>query len=236
MGKWIYEKIKIYINCFLEIIFPKPEFCSGCGRELKEFNSYRLCPLCLSRISAFNNNNINNLTVNIDNQSIKLAYDKVIISCYYEGLVREMVHRLKYKDKREIAITIAAIMADNIKKEKLPYDYIVPVPISRKKLKKRGYNHINIICVELSEILNIPVIICIDRVKDTDPQVLFNAYDRWYNVKDCFKCNCNINGKRILLVDDILTSGATAHFCSQEIKKAGAICVTVFSFAKSNLQ
>lgn len=235
MGERLFEKIKVYVNCFLEIIFPKPEICSGCGRELKEFDIYRLCPSCLSKISAFNNN-VNNLIINVDNQSIKLAYDKVIISCYYEGLAREMVHRLKYKDKREIAVTIAAIMADNIRKEKIPYDVIVPVPISKKKLKKRGYNHVHIISLELSEILNIPVINCIDRVKDTDPQVLFNAHDRWYNVKDCFKCNSNVNGKRILLVDDIITSGATAHFCSQEIKKAGAICVTVFSFAKSNLQ
>jgi competence protein ComFC len=233
MGKWLSEKIKQYVMCLLDIIFPRVEFCTGCGRELKEYNKYRLCPLCFSKILYYDKTSENKI---IYNGNCNIAYDDLIISCYYEGLVRDMVHKLKYKDKREIAVTIAAIISECIDKKYYKYDYIVPVPISKAKLRKRGYNHTELIGKELSMILHIPLLNCIERYRDTKPQVLFNKHDRWYNVKDCFKCICSTAGKKVLLLDDIITSGATAHFCAEEIKSAGASSVIVISFAKSNLQ
>lgn len=233
MGERIFKKIKIWLGYLLDIIFPLPELCNGCGRELKEYSHFKLCPMCLSKVSIYHKNNNNEIG---DNEDIRVAYDDCIVACNYDGLVREMVHKIKYKDKREIAITIAAIMADNIKKEKLDYDYIVPVPISSKKLKKRGYNHMKLVVLELTTWLKIPVLDCLSRTRETKPQVLLNVNDRWYNVMDCFICNDIIYGKRILLVDDIITTGATAHYCAKELKTAGAEYVTVFSFAKSNLQ
>jgi competence protein ComFC len=233
MGKWIFEKIKQYINCLLDIVFPRVEFCTGCGRELKEYNKYRLCPLCYSKILFYNKVN-DNKVINSEHESA--AYDDLIISCYYEGIIREMVHKLKYKDKREVAVTIAVIISECINEKYYKYDFIVPVPISKVKLRKRGYNHTELIGLELSKILNIPLLNCIERYRDTKPQVLFNMHDRWYNVKDCFKCICSIPGKKVLLIDDIITSGATAHFCAEEIKSGGASSITVISFAKSNLQ
>jgi competence protein ComFC len=233
MGKWIFEKIKYVYNCLLDIIFPRVEFCTGCGRELKEFNKYRLCPSCYSKISYYDINREEKLK---NNENINRDYENLIIACYYEGLVRELVHKLKYKDRREIAVTIAAILSDCIDEKYLSYDYIIPVPISKSKLKKRGYNHTELIGAELSNILNIPLLKGLERYKDTKPQVLFNILERWYNVKDCFKCICTTEGKKILLLDDIITSGATAHFCAKEIRSTGANSITVISFAKSNLQ
>lgn len=227
MGKWLSEKIGLCMECFIEIIFPKPSSCSGCGRELIKFDKYRLCSECFGKIKKYEAEGENVIT--------DTDFDNVIISCCYEGLVREMIHKIKYKDKREIALTIAALMADEVNGAYLNYDLIVPVPISLKKLKKRGYNHVYIIARELSELIKVPVLDCIRRVKDTEPQILFNSIERWYNVKDCFEIDTNLYAKKILLLDDVITTGATAHYCAAEIKKAGAAKVTVCSFARSNL-
>ena len=161
------------------------------------------------------------------------AYDKEIVACCYEGIVKEMIYKIKYKDKRDVAITIGAVLADNLKQQDTAYDFIVPVPISSKKRSSRGYNHTSLIARELASLVNIKVLECLIRIKDTKPQVLFNGSDRWYNVKGCFKCIENIENKRILLVDDIITTGATAHFCAEALKANGASSVTVIAFAKS---
>lgn len=232
MGKRVFEKIVIYFSCLMDIIFPRAESCNGCGRIMKTPNKYRLCDPCFSRIKLYNAKEEDKWA----NSGIsRIECEDVVISCHYEGLARDMVHELKYKDKREVAVSLAALISDKIDKKYLSYDYIVPVPISRKKMKKRGYNHISLIAAELSYVLNIPVLNCIERIKDTKPQVLFNMYDRWYNVKDCFKSICSTEGKKILLLDDIITTGATAHFCVEEIRASGATSITVVTFAKSNL-
>jgi competence protein ComFC len=233
MGKWIVKEIKHYFEAFLDVVFPIPQLCNGCGRELKGYNNFKLCSICLDRICYYDENDENN---NGEHRGRELAFDDCVIACSYEGLVREMIHRIKYKDKREIAITIAAIMAHKNKGNIAKYHYIVPVPISNRKLKKRGYNHTKLIATELSSYFNIPVLDCLIRIRDTQPQVLFNTNDRWYNVEDCFKCNQTLLGKKIILVDDIVTTGATANFCAVELKKSGAESVIVFSFAKSILQ
>lgn len=232
MGKRIFEEIKIYCGYLLDIIFPIPEFCTTCGRELKEYNKFKLCNRCLGYVIYYNDGG----NIIIGNEAQGVAYDNTIIACSYEGLVRELIHAIKYKDKRECAITIAAILSHTLEEISSNYDFIVPVPISSRKLKKRGYNHMKLVAIQLSQHIKIPVSDCLIRVKDTKPQVLFNAQDRWYNVEGCFKCAQPLVDKEILLLDDIITSGATAHFCAEELKKAGAKSVTVLSFAKSNLQ
>lgn len=233
MGKWIYKEIKYCIKCFLDLIYPRPETCCGCGRELRHYSSLMLCEGCVNKISFYNDRAEDIFKSNPNNN---IAYDSFGIACDYEGLVRDMIHRIKYKDKRENAITIAGIMAARLTDKTLKFDCIVPVPISKKKMKKRGYNHIKLIAQELSGALHIPVFDCLERIKDTDPQVLFNRENRWYNVKGCFICNLSMIDKRTLLIDDIITTGATAHFCAEELKKAGAKSVTVYAFAKSNLK
>jgi competence protein ComFC len=227
MGKRILKKIKHYFEALLDIIFPIPQVCNGCGRELKEYNNFKLCPVCIGKVCYYDENDNNH------KEHSEVAYDRCIVACTYEGIVREMVHKIKYKDKREIAITIAAIMADRNIDNIGEFDYLVPVPISNRKLKKRGYNHTKLIALELKSYLNIPVLDCLIRIRDTQPQVLFNTSDRWYNVKDCFKCNQAMQGKKIILIDDIVTTGATANYCALELKKSGAESVIMFSFAKS---
>lgn len=142
-----------------------------------------------------------------------------------------MIHGLKYKDRRNTAYTMAAMIWEIVDKSQYKFDLIVPVPIHRKKLKKRGYNQSELIAKELSNIMNIPHLNVIERVKNTPAQVLFNGDMRWYNVKDAFKCIINLEGKSILLVDDVITTGATMCFCTEQLKEAGAKFVGAAAFA-----
>lgn len=145
-----------------------------------------------------------------------------------------MVHGLKYKDKRNTAYTMAAMIWEIIDKIDIEFDLIVPVPIHNRKLKKRGYNQSELIAVELSNIMNIPHLNAIERIRNTPSQVLFNGDMRWYNVKDAFECIISIKGKSILLVDDVITTGATMCFCAEALKNAGARHITAAAFAGSD--
>jgi competence protein ComFC len=165
--------------------------------------------------------------------NLKVCFDDCLSVCLYEGLARELVHRLKYNDKREIAFTMAAMMHEAVLGEKVKFDYIVPVPISKKRMKKRGYNHAELIGRELSDITGVSIINTLERIKDTSSQVLLNVDERWYNVKGAFKHMNDLTDKYILLIDDVITTGATAHYCAEELKAAGAKKVTVVTFART---
>jgi ComF family protein len=159
------------------------------------------------------------------------GFDLCIHPCAFEGAARDMVHRLKYKDKRDAAITMAAMIKEIVIKNGLKIDLIVPVPIHKKRLKKRGYNQSQLIAEELSNILNISHANVLERVKDTPSQVLFNGDMRWYNVKDAFRCMADVSGKSILLVDDVITTGATMISCGEVLITSGAAFLTAAAFA-----
>lgn len=238
MGDGLCKKIRVFIGCFLDIIFPVPCVCSQCGRVLKEFNRLFLCSGCLTQLKKSNNpfktwEEFSGGRFSVYN-TLNTGFDMCFYPCAYHGLVRDMIHGLKYKDKRNTAYTMAAMIKEVIDKSCIIFDLIVPVPIHSKKLKKRGYNQSELIARELSNIMNIPHINAIERIKNTPSQVLFNGDMRWYNVKDAFECVINLEGKSVLIVDDVITTGATMCFCAEQLKKAGAKLVGAAAFAGSD--
>lgn len=196
--------------------------CSGCYSELKRSqNSFRTWnEFQAGRFQIYD--------------TLSTSFDVCFYPCIYEGKVRDMIHSIKYKDKRSTAYTMAAMIFEILDKNPAKFDIIVPVPIHRKKLRKRGYNQSELIAKELSNIMNIPHINAIERVRNTPSQVLFNGDMRWYNVKDAFKCVINLEGKSVLLVDDVITTGATMCFCAEQLKNAGAKLVGAAAFAGSD--
>lgn len=174
------------------------------------------------------------LTGNVLFDSIIMrGFDISLCCCLYEGAAREMVHKLKYNGKTSIALSMAGMMFDVIKRERPEFDIIVPVPVHKKRITKRGYNQSYLISTELSNLTGKPCMDILKRIKDTPSQILFNVEDRWYNVKDAFICTSNLNGKSVLLVDDVVTTGATVSFCSGCLKNSGASKVAVMSFART---
>lgn len=109
-------------------------------------------------------------------------------------------------------------------------DLILPVPIHRTRLSWRGFNQAEILCRRLPEHLVQPGIV---RTRRTPPQVKLSAEKRMNNLQNAFRCNLNLKGKRVLLVDDVFTTGATTSACAQVLKQAGASWVGVAVLAVS---
>ncbi|QCX33927.1 ComF family protein [Caloramator sp. E03] len=239
MGERIYKKIGFFITCFLDIIFPKASYCTVCKRILIDNKNF-ICSGCLTQI-RFANHQCRRCGEIIDSfpckncYSFKGFYDEVYSVCLYEGLARDMILRLKYKDDRDISITMAYLIYDILYKNNVCYDFITYVPSSKVRDRKRGYNHSKLIAIEISNITGKPVKDILIRIKDTKPQVLFDGDARWYNVKDVFKCEEPVDNKVVLLVDDVVTTGATVSYCAKSLKEKGAKKVIVASFAKSTL-
>lgn len=220
LGKGVCEAI----DALFYILFPETKYCLNCGRLQEE--KFGLCTFCYTEI----------LKIKLSKSvvyayPIEVAFDEVYSVFKYDKVAKDIVRRLKYKEKVELSKVIAFFMKDTIDENKIKFDLIVPIPISKKRLKLRGYNQALLIAKELSKLTFIPFKDCIEKIKDTKSQTLFKEENRWYNVKGAFDCKEDLQGKTILLVDDVFTTGATAHYASEALKKCKAKKVIVLTFA-----
>jgi len=154
----------------------------------------------------------------------------------FEGVVREAVHALKYRNQRVLSQYLAGLMADYLCHNHIPGEVLVPVPLHRRRLRERGYNQSSLLARELANIVRLPIlenVLC--RVKDSLPQVKAASVDaRHQNVKGAFICQSDgrIKGKSVLVIDDVCTSGATLEACAAALKIAGATSVWGLTFAR----
>jgi ComF family protein len=117
----------------------------------------------------------------------------------------------------------------------LPHDdLIVPVPVHLNRLRQREFNQTALIARHLSKIIHIPLeLYALRKVRDTAPQVQMNREKRLKNLKKAFQADDIVSGKHILLIDDVITTGATAKACATSLIKAGAVEVTIAAVAYS---
>jgi len=147
-----------------------------------------------------------------------------------------MLLSFKYGGKTFIGEKLAQIMADRLETEELETDLIIPVPMHRKKQKKRGYNQAEIIAVRLAKKLRVPYSGgLLLRTEYTAAMSRLTPEERRMNIENAFKVPAyargRIAGKRILLVDDIYTTGSTVDSCSRALMTTGAREVRVITFA-----
>lgn len=147
----------------------------------------------------------------------------------YNGYARKIVRGFKYSDKRYLASLMAQEMAKGISGE---CDYITYVPLHKKRRKRRGFDQAEQLAKALSENTGIPFIKALERKRNTPTQTKLNAKEREENMAGAFESVCKVTGKA-LLVDDVLTTGATAYECAKVLKKAGSDSVFVLTFARS---
>ena len=156
----------------------------------------------------------------------------------FEGLAREAVHQLKYKNIRCLAAPLAGEMACYLGHNPLPADLIIPVPLHLKRLRERGYNQSELVAAQLGTVLGLEVDhTSLKRVLDTRPQVsMARAVHRRKNMAGAFQCQeGTVHLRRILLIDDVATSGATISNCALSLKKAGASSVWGLTIAREVL-
>ena len=199
-------------DCFDEINFIK-NGCKQCGKPLTDFYKKEKCPVCETK---------------------EYNFTKALSCVEYTDNIHKLLQNYKYKRKTYIGYHIAQIMKDKLKYEGVDFDYITYVPLSKEKLRKRGYNQAYIIAKNLSKLYDKPIIDVLGRKKDTRPLYDLEKRDRETELKDVFTINQEITKivkKDILLVDDIFTSGATSNEIAKTLMKNEVKNIYVITFA-----
>ena len=146
----------------------------------------------------------------------------------FNGIIRQAIHEIKYRNLRALVPPLAGFLYDYLVKNPILGEVLVPVPLHRKRWRERGYNQSALLAQELGRLSGLPVVAdCLVRHSYTPPQARSNGVsERHKNVADAFKCLDGVfQGKQVLLLDDVSTSGATLNACARALKAAGAATV-----------
>jgi len=153
----------------------------------------------------------------------------------FEEVIRKAVHEFKYKHLKALSFCLAELLADYLNIHNLTGDMLIPVPLHHQRLRERGYNQSLLISRDLGKLIMMPVLAdYLVRVKEVRPQVkTATVQERWNNVADAFICQGGkVYDKRIILIDDVCTSGATLESCAVALKRKGAISVWGLTIAR----
>lgn len=156
--------------------------------------------------------------------------------CLFEGPVREAVHRLKYRGQRALAEPLGGLMADWWERRGAEVDLIVPVPLHPKRLRERGYNQAALLAKVMARHVGRPLADdgVLVRVRHTRSQMELGEAQRRRNVIGAFRADeVGVRGRRVLLVDDVCTTGATLEACTDALRAAGAVEVRAFTLART---
>ena len=150
----------------------------------------------------------------------------------YEGVGKEIVHALKYRGYTGVADRLAAPLMAGVLDEGHRFDAVVPVPLHRSRLRRRGFNQAELLARGVARRINAPVSDTLEVVRRTRDQVDLSASERRENVAGAFTSRCRLRG-RILLVDDVFTTGATMSSCAEGLLRAGAREVDALSLCRT---
>lgn len=205
------------LNDFFNLIFPK--LCCACNSALLK-NERIICTSCTVSLPK------TNFHTDKENPVNEIFWGRVAIemaTSFYlfskKSKVQRLLHSLKYKGVKDVGTVVGQLFGFELNESKYykKIDFIVPVPLHKNKLKKRGYNQSEWIANGLSKSMGVPVNIdSLYRKEDSQTQTKKSRYKRWENVGEIFDLsNEDLQGKRILLVDDVVTTGATIEACAQ---------------------
>ncbi len=213
-----------------------PHTCMGCGNDIIANDSI-LCLRCISNLPHTNfeklpGNPVENIfrgRVLIHAASSQLYFSK-------GHLVQYLIHQLKYKGNKEAGEHLGAVMGKALLQSGRfgNIDYLIPLPLYADKEFKRGYNQAEVICNGMSNAMQVPVHAKnVIRRKYTDTQTKKHRTERWENVEDSFSVlhPGKLQGKNILLVDDVITTGATLEACAQSLLKIPAVTISLATLA-----
>lgn len=212
-----------------------PASCVGCGKQ-----GEALCSDCLFDIRRIGNHVCEICGKNLINKRIcsrclrlKPNFDAMRAVAWYEGTIRNAIHQLKYQREIGLAFELSKILIDYYQNLAWSFDLVAPIPLNENRQKERGYNQSALLALPLALYYGAkfqPQMIV--RIKDTPSQVGLSIQERRQNVHKAFKADSRlVSGKHILLVDDVITTGATMDSAASALKEAGAKKVYCLSLA-----
>ena len=239
--KNIKSKFKKFFNKVLNIFFPEKLKCIFCSDDVPNFDEKPYCEECESVIPFNNGHKCKICDMEILGQGEvcdfckknKRDFDRAYSPFKYENEVRKVVLNFKSKNAKYLAEPMARMMLKDMPESMKNFDLIIPVPSSQKTIKERGYNQSELLAREIGRITGIEVNSeILIKHKETQAQKELSFSQRKNNLKDAFKLisRKELKDKNILLVDDVMTTCATANLCGSLLKRhCNKVYVVVFA-------
>ncbi len=231
-------KLKGISNYCLSLFFPVS--CVGCGKDL--INEGGLCQECLGKIKYRKEPYCHKCGKNEEAgflcsqcRNIKYYFERIYVCSLYEGTMRKCIHSFKYKGKRILQQPLGKLLITyiNEKVDLEKIDCLVPVPLFKSQIKRRGFNQVDLLTKKIGKHFSKPQIVNnLIRVKRTSPQFNLNRKQRKENVKNAFKVRNPqlFKGRQLLLIDDVCTTTSTLNECARVLNQChpqGIFCLVL---------
>ena len=221
--------VKEIKDAVLHLLFP--HVCSGCGNDIVSQESM-LCMRCIDAMPE------TNFELHANNPVEKTFWGRLQLNGataqYYftkESLMQHLMHQFKYKGNKELGLQLGRLMGEQIKRSgRFEVDALIPLPLFPAKEKRRGYNQATILCQGMAESMKVPIVDkAIIRPQFTETQTKKGRIERWKNMEGKFVLASPeaIKNKHLMLVDDVVTPGATLEACGIELLKAVNVKLSV---------
>jgi ComF family protein len=222
-----------------------PPLCPSCREPVRDTGA--LCPACWSKLNFIARPYCERLgtpfaydpgpgILSLEAIADPPAYARARAAVRFEDVARGLVHALKYGDRLDVAPTLGRWMANAGRELLQEADALVPVPLHWRRLWARRFNQSAALAMTISALANVPVATPLRRVRSTPQQVGLSRSERAQNVQGVFRVPAaargEVAGRRLVLIDDVMTSGATVDACTRALLRAGAARVDVLVFAR----
>ena len=238
--------MKGIVKGLIDLIFPP--LCAFCCTPLAEDDTGEVCPGCLDNVHFISPPICPKCGLPFP---MEVGEDHLCGQCLrgqwhfgsaralglYEGAIREAIHQLKYEGKAFLAKSLVGLLDKGYPFIDHPsYDLLVPVPLHPKRLRERGFNQALLLGSAIGRRIGVSCTgFALKKTRWSEPQIHLSPKEREGNVKGSFAVMDpeEVRGKRVLLVDDVMTTGSTVNACARELLKAGAGEVDVFTLARA---
>lgn len=225
----------VFQGMFLkELLFPSR--CLICRKISKDV----ICDDCLSKIPLIKGPicRICGSPIEVEGICYKCKsflpyFSKARSYALYDGVMRTAIIRFKFEKRKNLGIFLGKMLGAFISELSWDIDFIVPIPLSKERMRTRGFNQSEILALEASKILGIPVSLSLIRIKETKPSINLNVEERLNNINRAFLLKDNsLKNKKVLLIDDVYTTGATTNEASRALLERNIREVRVVTLAR----
>ncbi|MEW6586791.1 MAG: ComF family protein [Nitrospirota bacterium] len=217
-----------------------PAHCPVCGKDPDVLNLSPFCSACWSLIAPYTGPSCRVCALPLVSEHGRVCgaclkepppFSRTLSFGLYDGVLADAINRLKFFGHRRLSGPLGELL---INLDVPQTDGVVPIPLHKKSLRKRGFNQSLLIARVIARDMKAPVLMdTLFKIKETAPQVGLSAQERSKNLRNAFAVKGDVKDKRLLLVDDVMTTGATVRECSKQLINAGAKDVVVLTLARA---
>ncbi len=229
----IEKQTRTFFSSLLDLVFPPRcvsckalglRICDSCAGGISWIDE-NLCPRCGLPLAGIRNHSC------LDSAGLRFVRSAAVFS----GTIRRALHALKYYSDRSLAEQLVGRAHRHWNPPFWNFDALIPVPLGRKREEKRGYNQALLLAQALSRLVEIPVdAVCLTRIRETQSQVGLSIQARKQNTANAFRASA-VGNRKVLLVDDVCTTGATLQSCADALIRAGSPLVGALTIARAVL-